>query len=112
MAASAWLLQINDQGQEFVNSVSVELHRLTGTIQRVMSPYHPKVNGLVETQNRKIRNLLIKLPHNNPSDWSYVIEDVLFAHRITKHASTKYSQSELLYNRKPVFIQFSSTQLL
>ena len=28
-------IQTNDQGREFVNSVSTKLHRLTGTIQRV-----------------------------------------------------------------------------
>ena len=38
---SCFSIQINDQGLEFVNSVSVELHRLTGTIQRVTSAYHP-----------------------------------------------------------------------
>ena len=30
-------IQINDQGREFVNSVSTELHRLTGVHQRVTS---------------------------------------------------------------------------
>ena len=39
-------IQINYQGREFVNSVSSELHRLTGTEQRVTSAYHPQANGL------------------------------------------------------------------
>ena len=36
-------IQINDQGREFVNSVSAELHALTGTTQRITSAYHPQV---------------------------------------------------------------------
>lgn len=37
-------IQINDQGREFVNSVSAELHTLTGTSQRITSAYHPQVS--------------------------------------------------------------------
>jgi hypothetical protein len=36
-------IQINDQGREFVNQVSNELHRLTGVNQRITSAYHPQV---------------------------------------------------------------------
>jgi Integrase zinc binding domain/Integrase core domain len=36
-------IQINDQGREFVNQVSTELHRLTGVKQRISSAYHPQV---------------------------------------------------------------------
>jgi len=37
-------VQINDQGREFVNKVSEEVHRLTGTKQRIASAYHPQVS--------------------------------------------------------------------
>lgn len=36
-------VQINDQGREFVNSVSDRLHQLTGVKQRITSAYHPQV---------------------------------------------------------------------
>lgn len=36
-------IQINDQGREFVNAVSSEIHRLTGVEQRITSAYHPQV---------------------------------------------------------------------
>ena len=36
-------IQINDQGREFVNKVSTQLHMLTGTKQRITSAYHPQV---------------------------------------------------------------------
>ena len=95
-------IQINDQGREFVNDVSSGLHRPTGTIQRVTSAYHPQANGLVERQNRTIKNSLIQVLDSNLIEWPYIVEGVLFAHRVSKHASTKYSPFELLYNREPV----------
>ena len=56
-------IQINDQFREFVvNQVCDELHKLTGVEQRVTSAYHPQVNGLVERQNRTIRNSLVSHP--------------------------------------------------
>ena len=95
-------IQINDQGREFVNEITNELHRLTGVEQRITSAYHPQANGLVERQNRTIKNSLIKVLDENATQWPYIIEGVLFAHRVSKHASTKYSPFKLLYNRDPV----------
>ena len=61
-------MQISDQGREFINSVSAELHRLTGIIQRVTSAYHPKANGLLERQNTTIKNPIIKVLDSNFTD--------------------------------------------
>ena len=94
--------QINDQGREFVNSVSDELHRLTGVQQGITSAYHPQANGMVERQNRTIKNSLVKVLNENPSDWPHVIKGVLFAHRVSQHSPTKFSPFQLLCNREPV----------
>ena len=59
-------IQINDQDREFVNEVADELHSMTGSQQRVTSAYHPKSNGLVKHQNRKIKNALVKVFDQNP----------------------------------------------
>ena len=75
--------QKNDQGREFVNGVSSELHRLTGIEQRVTSAYHPQSNGLLERQNRTIKNALVKILDENPSDWHFIVEGVIFAHRVS-----------------------------
>ena len=95
-------VQINDQGREFVNSVSDEIHRLTGVQQRITSAYHPQANGMVERQNRAINNSLVKVLDENPSDWPYVIEGVLFAHRVSRHSPAKFSSFQLLCIREPV----------
>lgn len=90
---SCMAIQINDQGREFVNQVSCRLHELPGTKQRVTLAYHPQSNGLVERQNRTIKNMLLKTLHNenNVDKWPDVIDGVLFAHRSVRHETTKYS---------------------
>ena len=83
-------IEINDQGREFVNEMCKELHKLTGVEQRVTSAYHPQVNGLVERQNRTIKHSLVNVLEDNPEQWPYIIEGILFAHRVSRHSSTRY----------------------
>ena len=94
-------VQINDQGREFVNQECDELHKLTGVEQRVTSAYHPQANGLVECQNRTIKNYLVKVLEDNHEMWPHIIEGILFANRVSCHSSTKYSPFMMLYNREP-----------
>lgn len=95
-------IQINDNGREFVNEVSKELHRLTGTKQRLTSPYHPQANGLVERQNRTIKDKLKRTLMENINNWPDVLESVLFAYRTSRHKTTGFSPFFMLYNREPV----------
>ena len=61
-------IQINDQGREFVNEVSRELHQMCGVKQRITSAYHPQANGLVERQNRTIKTALVKVLNGHPEE--------------------------------------------
>lgn len=54
-------IQISDQGREFVNTLSDTLFKMTGTQQRITSPYHPQANGLVERLNRTLKTSLLKV---------------------------------------------------
>ena len=63
-----------------MNEVADERHLMTGTQQRVISTYHPQSNGLIEHQNRTIKNTLVKVLDQNPEQWLYLIGCVLFAH--------------------------------
>ncbi|XP_065658608.1 uncharacterized protein LOC136083127 [Hydra vulgaris] len=94
-------IQINDQGHEFVNELSNELHRKTGTHQRMTSAYHPQANGLVERQNQSIKRTLVKVLEDAAIEWPFIIDGVLFSMRIRKHKSTGFSPFALLYQREP-----------
>jgi hypothetical protein len=94
-------IQINDQGREFVNSVSTALHDMTGTQQRVTSAYHPQANGLVERQNQTIKKSIMKVLNENVEKWTSVLDGILFALRVKVHDSMGYSPFFLMYNRQP-----------
>ena len=63
-----------------MNEAVDELHSMTDTQQSVTSAYYPQSNGLVERQNRTIKNALVKVLDQNLEHWPYVIDGVLFAH--------------------------------
>lgn len=96
------LIHITDQGREFTNKLISELFRLTGTQQRVTTAYHPQANGLVERQNRTIKNCLLKVLQDNSKRWPNILQGVLFAHRTTQHCSTGYSPFQIIYQREPI----------
>ena len=71
------------------------------TEQFVTSTYHPQLNGLCERQNRTIKDSLVKVLGGNPCNWPNIIEGDLFAHRASKHTSTKFSSFFLMCNLEP-----------
>ena len=66
------------------------------------SAYHPQANGLVERQNRTIKNSFVKVLEDNHEMRPHIIKEILIAHRISRNSSTKYSPFMMLYNRDPV----------
>ena len=67
-----------------------------------MSAYHPQANGLVERQDRAIKNSLVKVLKDNHKIWPHIIEGTLFSHRVSRYSLTKYSPFMMLYNREAV----------
>ena len=64
-----------------LNEVCKQLHELTGVEQRVTSAYHPQANGLVEHQNRTIKDSLVKVLEDKTEMWSQIIEGIHVANR-------------------------------
>ena len=61
-----------------------------------------QANGLVERQNRTIKEKLLKiLSEDHKEEWVSALDGVLFAHRTAKHRSTGFSPFRLLYGREP-----------
>ena len=48
-----------------------------------------------------MKDSLVKVLDGNPCGWPNIIERILFAHKVSKHTSTKYSPFFLIYNREP-----------
>ena len=74
-----------------------------------------QANGLVERQNRTIKEKLLKvLQDGNYDRWPDVLDGVLFAHRTACHRSTGYSPYRILYGREPVLpidVKYSNQEI-
>ncbi|CAB4009128.1 retrotransposable element [Paramuricea clavata] len=93
-------IQISDQGREFVNQVSEELHQRTGTEHRITSAYHPQSNGLDERFNQTIQRALRKAVNEKQDNWDEAIDDILFAYRTSVQATTKHTPFYLMFGRE------------
>ena len=63
-------IQINDQGQVFVNEYSNSLHSRTETKRRIISLSHNESN---ECQNWAIKDFFVKILEENLRDWLYIL---------------------------------------
>lgn len=81
----------SDQGREFINSVNSYLFKSTNIKHCISSAYHPQTNGLDERFNQTLLNTLKKVVDSNEKEWDKHIPAALYAYRISKHASTKFT---------------------
>ena len=82
-------------------SIPVSLKGLHGVQHCVSSAYHPQTNGLDERLNQTLVTTLKKVVDACSNDWDEHISAALYAYRISKQASSKFSPFFLMYNRQP-----------
>ena len=92
---------LSDQGREFVNGISKTLFEFTNVEHRISSAYHPQTNGLDERTNQTLVRALVKQCSANQRDWDLHIDSTLYAYRIARQDSSKFSPYFLMYNRHP-----------
>ena len=68
---------------------------------KLSSPYHPQTNRLVERFNWTLCESLAKVSERE-NQWDEYLEQVLFAYRTTKHATTKKTPFFMAYGREAV----------
>ena len=76
-----------------------EVSRLLGLTQLHTTPYHPQENGLVQSFNETLKNMLRKMCEEKSSDCDRYLPAVLFAYREAPQDSVGFSSFELLYGR-------------
>ncbi|GJX41875.1 putative nucleotidyltransferase, ribonuclease H [Tanacetum coccineum] len=72
---------ISDRGTHFCNYQMEKAMKRYGVVHRFSTAYHPQTNGQVENTNRAIKCILEKTIGNNRKDWSYKLDDALWAFR-------------------------------
>lgn len=91
----------SDQGREFINEINACFFELTNIKHCISSAYHPQTNGLDERFNQTLMNTLKKVVDTNNSDWDLHIPSALYAYRVSRQASLKFSPFFIMYNRYP-----------
>ena len=96
----------SDGGREFENNLLKNLCSLLGVKKTKTTPYNPASDGLVESFNRNLGEMLSKLVDEEfRDDWDLHLQSVMMAYRATPHAATQYSPNYLLHgqeNRLPI----------
>lgn len=105
---------VSDQGREFCNQLVDLLEELTGFKHRITSAYHPQSNGLDERLNQTLKSKLRLLVNEHMDDWDELIDNVLFAYRSSRQASTKCTPFLLMYGREarlPIDLRRAETEI-
>ena len=68
----------SDNGTEFVNSVLQALAKSAMIDHRLISPYHPRANGLAERYVQTTKNTLKKLLNADTSEWEIHLPAIRF----------------------------------
>src|SRR6266487_4910096 len=92
---------LSDRGTHFRNRLVEGLYEKFEIKHKLSSPYHPQTNGLVERFNRTLCESLAKVSERE-NQWDEYLEQVLFAYRTTKHATTKKTPFFMTYGRRAI----------
>jgi hypothetical protein len=85
-----------------------------GIILSHSSNYYPQGNGLVESRNKNIMNIVKKTVGENKKNWDRKIKYALWEDRTTTKTSTGKTPFELVYGLKshlPINLQIPSLQI-
>ena len=91
----------SDRGSSFDNQLISELTERYDIKQKLVAPYRPQSNGLVERFNKTLGSALAKLAQQDVHTWDRYLSGVLLAYRTTQHATTRFSPFYLTYGRDP-----------
>ncbi|GKD69799.1 reverse transcriptase domain-containing protein [Tanacetum coccineum] len=72
---------ISDRGTHFCNYQMEKAMKRYGVVHRFSTAYHPLTNGQVKNTNHAIKRIFEKTIRNNKKDWSYKLDDTLWAFR-------------------------------
>ncbi|GJS25453.1 reverse transcriptase domain-containing protein [Tanacetum coccineum] len=90
---------ISDRGTHFCNYQMEKAMKRYGVVHRFSTSYHPQTNGQVENTNRAIKRILKKSIRNNRKDWSYKLDDALWAFRTTFKTPLGTTPFRIIYGK-------------
>jgi hypothetical protein len=98
----------SDNGTEFVNSVLKHLFDGAKIDHRLVTPYHPRANGIAERNVQTATSTIKKLLDGVQKDWDLTVPFVQFAMNSKVVAIHKSAPFSVLFGRRPnQFADFS-----
>ena len=61
---------ISDQGGHFLGQVVESLTTFYAVVHKRSTPYYPQTNGLAESTNKTLQNILWKIVNENRTNWN------------------------------------------
>ena len=92
---------VMDQGTEFLNKVLDEVARFYKITKVHIKAYRPSANGLVESKNRVLLNILRIVVSENPMVWSQALPTATLAMNSVCNRSIKETPHFLMFARDP-----------
>jgi transposase InsO family protein len=91
-----------DQGSQFTSREFEEYANSLGIKLLNSSPYYAQANGQAEAANKGIIKLIKRKIDESPKRWHMVLNEALWAYRMTCHEATKVSPYQLVYGHDVV----------
>ena len=93
---------LSDRGKEFLGVAST-VCQLLGIKHVKTTPYHPRTNGLCESQHKMLASeLKIRLTRPSTPSWSDLLTEIAFSNNVTPSStSASLSPFNLVFGRKP-----------
>jgi hypothetical protein len=85
---------MSHQFREFTESLKIKLLN--------SSPYYAYANGQAEASNKVLIKIIKKRIKDNPKKWHEKLSEALWAHRTSRHRTTKVTPFELVYGQEVV----------
>lgn len=91
---------LTDRGTAFTSDFMQEVLRLTHSVHRSTTAYHPQTNGLTERLNRTLADMLSMYIDLNHKTWDEILPYATFAYNTAMQETTRFTPFELVFGRQ------------
>eukprot|EP00253_Pinus_taeda_P026709 PITA_26709 len=95
---------VTDQGSQFTSNLMEKLMEEYKIKHKRSTPYHPQINGQVESTNKVLKSIITKTVYLHIRDWAERLPEALWAYRNTWRNTTGHSPYELVYGKEVLLL--------
>ena len=93
---------ISDQGGHFLHTVINGLIHHYAVVSKKSTPCYPHANGLAESTNKTLKNILLKMVNENQTNWDTKLCTALWAYWTSVKTSVQATPFRLAYGLEVV----------